>query len=187
MHRYIWRFMTGLHMDGKRRQHHGKTTVMPQYRDYFWNRYTRWQRARWRISVVLGLLGFAILYFHHRGFAQFIGAAFLPFLGYWIWRKILATFTIIQPFTDHDGVRKEYRTLHHKWHRELQKVKPRRFAISLPDDGPVDPEVAKAILAENAESYGSPITSLRAIGENDVTDIPVTGRARSIARKAGKR
>lgn len=178
------RFFTGQHLDGKRRSQRGR--VLPRYADYFWNRWSRKRRALWRNLVFWAIAGFAIGWFIDRPLALFSVAAFTPFAILWAINRGLNAVSIVVSFADSDGVTDRYRVVRPAVRRKISRVRPARWRVRLPDGGPVPPDLARAILADNAESGGSPVTSLREIADNqgdDVSSMPPSSRSRTIARR----
>jgi hypothetical protein len=187
--RLLWRFFTGLHLDGKRRSRgRGAATVLPQYSDYFWNRYSRQRRALWRnlLFWVTLLATFGLIIDRHLTIYAIL--AFTPFAVMFASKKLLDSLTMVTNWSDSDGVSSKYRILRPKVRRHIARLKPAKIRVGLPDGGEVAPDVQRAILAENAEDHGEPITNLRAwppIGERGSEDVTghTSGRARSARRK----
>lgn len=185
--RLLWRFFTGSHLDGKQRRR-PRGTVLPRYTNYFWNRYSRPKRALWRNAIFWATIGFTYGLLFDRKFTSFVGLALLPFAGLAIFRKTLDSLTQVVRFQNSDGVSENYRILRPQIRQKLATLKPAKIRVKLPDAGPVPPDLERAIQADNAEEHGEPIMNLRlmelmANGENDVTHTPITGRAKTIARK----
>jgi hypothetical protein len=158
--RTMWRFFTGLHMDGRRR-HNSSGSVLPQYSGYFWNRYGRKRKAFIRhLSFWLALgMGYGLLFQRH--ITEYAILAVTPFIIWWISSKILNALTQVTKFHDGDGVMETYRIVRPKVRCWITSHKPSKWRVSLPDGGPVPPEIARAILAENAEDNGEPIMGMR--------------------------
>lgn len=184
MWKIIYRYFTGLHLDGKLRQSRG--LVLPRYTDYFWNRYSRKRRALWRNLGFWGLAALTYGLLTDRGITTFAVSAFAPFLAFTIARKILDALTQVTSYADSDGVTERYRVIRPKVLRWIRKVRPPKVRVALPDKGAIPPDIARAIMAENAEDGGEPITNLRSIGETDVTD-STSSRARTIKRSKTRR
>jgi hypothetical protein len=196
MLRYVWRFGTGLHMDGKRRARRnpgtGKYSVLPTYKPYYWNRYSRARKTAWRHGLLWP--GLAAIYgsFVAPKDVVFSVLAILPFLCFWLWRKALKIFTQTSRTTNSDGVEEIFRSLRPKYYRKVQKIRTRRFRLAPPDSDMVEPEIGKAIMAENAEDGGSPVISIRRpIG--DFAEVlksegsPKNNRGRTVRRSVEKR
>ena len=187
--RWTYRFFTGLHLDGKIRKPR-RGPVFPRYSNYFWNRYSRSKRALIRnIIFWFGLaIGYGLLV--DQGLTEFLLLAASPFFCLWGFFKVVNSLTMVTSWTDSDGNTEKYRILRPRVRKWLKVHKPSKLRISLPDGGPVEPDIERAMLADNAESNGEPITGLRQLqlmqGE-DVTDTPVKGRARTIRRAVEKR
>lgn len=189
--RLIWRFFTGAHLDGRLRKHRGGP-VKPMFADIYWNRISRRKRALWRN---LGFFGFWFLAFGlltDRTLTVFCVLAILPFIFARFVKLAFNRFTMVTKATTGDGVIEEYRTLRPKYAKRIKRLKPRPFRLQLPGPEGVTRsatvEESRTVLAVNAEDKGEPIISLQLMqGENDVTDAPLSGRARNIRRKAGRR
>jgi hypothetical protein len=173
-----WRFHTGHHMDGRRRQT-GSGKVLPQHADYFWNRYSRKRRAAWRngFFVLAVLATFGLLKF--RTDTIFLAFSLVPFLLFRVAGKLRKVYFHNVSFHSGDGESVHYWVLRPKYKRWIRKLKPAKVVVDLPDGGPVPPEFARAILADNAESGGAPVASLRMAGE--------TSRSRTIRRNYQRR
>jgi hypothetical protein len=184
----LWRYFTGLHLDGKvRRTNRSGGSVLPRYSNYFWNRYSRRRKALWRNlffwGIVLTMFGFSA----DRKLTIFALLAFTPFAGFVILRQLSSIFTQIVNYSDSDGVTEKYRVIRPQIRRRITSLKPAKFRISLPDGGPVPPEIQRAIMADNAEDGGEPITSMRQLQimsdpGTDATSGKKSGRPRTIRR-----
>ena len=155
-----WRFFTGSHMDGKYRSHRNGS-VLPRYRDYYWNRYSRPKRALIRNLCFWVLVG--VLYGWRTDWPDTKFAVFsvIPFLGWRGWVKLVNVFTMQTRFTDSDQHEEVYRIMRPVWRKRIARLRPPKVRWKLPDGGVVDPQIARTVLAENAEDGGAPITSLR--------------------------
>lgn len=191
--RWIWRFFTGAHMDGKLRKHRDGP-VKPMFANIYWNRIPRWKRALWRNTLFFGsgFLVFGILV--NQSLTVYCFLAMIPFVIARFVKLAFNKFTTVVKSTSGDGITTEYRMIRPKYAKRLRRLKPRPFRLHLPGPEGVTRnatvEEARTVLAVNAEEKGEPILSLQLMqGENDVTDAPLSGRARNIRRKAtrGKR
>ncbi len=160
--RILWRFFTGAHMDGKKRQRGRRGAVSPLYRNYFWNRYSRPRRAAWRNGIFWSLVLIAYGMTQDSGATIYGILAVTPFLGLWVSRKLLIIFTQVNRFTNSDGVPETYRSLRPKYSRRVWAIKAKiRFRVHQPlVETITDPTERAAILALNAEEHGEPITAL---------------------------
>lgn len=156
-----WRYFTGLHMDGKIRKTARHGTVLPRYSSYFWNRYSRRRKALWRHAAFWCVLAIVYGLIFARGITVFAILAATPFAGFAFMRKLIDMLTQVVAFQDGDGVKSNYRILRPQIRKRLTKHRPAKVRVSLPDGGPVPPEVARAILADNAEDHGEPILGMR--------------------------
>lgn len=186
----IYRFSTGLHLDGKRRTTGGKyPKVLPRYKNYFWNRYSRQKRAiiRW---IILGMfVGILAGFREDSKFTSFGLLAFLPFAVSAIFRKILNIFTTITRYTDSDGIPDQYRSLRPKYARWVGSLRSRRFRLFPPATTMAADDIARSVRAINAEEGGEPISQvMRPLGELIANEgNPNRGRTRTINRKHGRR
>lgn len=182
-----WRFFTGAHMDGKFRRHRNGS-VLPRYRDYYWNRYSRPKRALIRNICFWVLTGFLYGAKVDWPDTKYAILCVLPFALWRVWVKILNAVTQKTTFTNSDQMTEVYRTLRPKWRRRIARLKLTKIRWRLPDGGPVDPETARAVLAENAVEGGAPITMLRRMEEASaaITD-PRSGRSRTIMRNYARK
>lgn len=185
-HRYVWRFFTGLHLDGKRRKT-GRGSVLPQYSGYFWNRYSRGRRAFFRNLMFWITLGTSYGLLFDRKITEFVLLAVSPFVLFAGCRKLLDAFTQVVNFSDTDGVTERYRIVRPKIRRWIGAHKPIKNRVALPDGGPVPPDVARAILADNMEENGEPILQLRQFGEVEDVTGKTDSRSHTITRKHSKK
>ena len=155
-----WRYFTGAHMDGKVRRHR-KGSVLPRYRDYYWNRYSRSRRALIRNACFWVFAAFLYGTKVDWPDTKYSVLTVMPFIGFLIFRKLVRIFTVQTRFSNSDGVEEIYRTLRPRWRRRLERLRPPKIRWRLPDGGPISSEEARPILAENALEGGAPITSLR--------------------------
>ena len=155
-----WRYFTGAHMDGKIRKHR-KGSVLPRYRDYYWNRYSRPKRALIRNLCFWTLAGILYGYKVDWPDTKFAVFSVLPFLAYRVWRKVVNAVTMQTTFTNSDQVTEVYRIVRPVWRARFARLRPPKIRWRLPDGGPVSSEDARPILAENALDGGAPITMLR--------------------------
>jgi hypothetical protein len=156
-----WRYFTGLHMDGKLRKTAKHGTVLPRYSSYFWNRYSRKRRALWRHVAFWGGLATAYGLVFDRNVTVYAALCFAPFVAFALIRRLVDMLTQVVAFQDGDGVRSNYRVIRPQIRRWITKHRPAKVRVSLPDGGPVPPEIARAIMAENAEDGGEPILAMR--------------------------
>lgn len=156
----LWRFFTGHHMDGKRRKNYASGKVLPQYRDYAWNRLTRPQRAWWRLLVIwaLSLLGYGLVV--HRAATLYVLVASIPFVVAFMLYRAVQRFTVRSNFT-HDGVTETHRTLRPKYYRRLMRLRRWRFKLRPPTDEAIPPDWERPIKAQLAEDGVAPVTTLR--------------------------
>lgn len=155
-----WRYFTGAHMDGKFRRHRNGS-VLPRYRDYYWNRYSRPKRALIRNLCFWTLAAFLYGVKVDWPDTKFAVLSVLPFIGYRVWRKLVNTVTMQTSFTNSDQVTEVYRIVRPVWRARFARLRPPKVRWRLPDGGPVSSEDARPILAENAVEGGPPITALR--------------------------
>lgn len=158
----IWRFATGLHMDGKHRQNYRTGHVLPQYRNYYWNRYRRWERAWWRFLAVwaLSLIGYGLVAYY--AITIYCLCAATPFIIAIGIHKFLKHTTIRVRTTTTDGIPISYRTLRPKHYRRLRNIKNAlRFKIRPPADAPIPPEWEKPIRAQLTEDGEGDVRVLR--------------------------
>lgn len=157
----LYRFATGLHMDGQRRHNPRTGHVLPHYRNYFWNRYTRSRRAMWRHTILWGLVLIAFGLKVDRSVTLYWLAASVPFIVACFVYKITAHMTMRVRTTDSDGVPQSYRTLRPKYSRRVKRVAAWRVKIHPPSDQPIPPDWEKPIKAQLAEDGVTPVTSIR--------------------------
>lgn len=192
----VWRFYTGLHMDGKVRKTRGGS-VLPRYSDYYWNRFSRRRKALWRNTAFWGFSASAFGYFFDRPDTVFAVLAITPFLVFLVGWKIVNIVTMPVISTDGDGVQQRYRIVRPQIRRRFKRWHLPRWRVSVPADHTPPPEIQRAILADNAESGGSPITSFDAAHIRKLQllqspeDMPgeggKTGRGRTVRRAVEKR
>lgn len=156
-----WRYFTGLHMDGRTRKTARHGTVLPRYSSYFWNRYTRRRRAMWRHAAFWCVLATGYGLVVARGLTVDAVLWATPFAVFILFRKLVDMLTQVVSFQDGDGVKTNYRILRPQIRKRLTKHRPAKIRVSLPDGGPVPPEIERAILADNAEDHGEPILEMR--------------------------
>lgn len=188
----LYRFITGLHLDGKQRRNFRTGKVMPQYRDYFWNRYSRPRRAFYRICGTTIVI--AILYGAKQNVAatQYCLLAFVPFLVAWISAKTIRRLTQRIRYQDSSGAQSTYITLKPSIARRLTKLRV-HIRVHPPGDKPVPGEWEKPIRAQMAEDGIAPVQSLRMPIEQprDLSELLAeqgaqTGRERTHRRNAGR-
>ena len=158
---HLYRFFTGHHLDGKRRQHRQSGKVLPAYRDYYWNRYGRGKRALIRNIVFWFVSIFGFIFWRNQRLAEWLLCAFLPFAGWWVCRKARKHFFVQTSTTDSDGVPEVYWHLRPKYYRRVQKLRARRVKLSPPASDVMPAEFQRPTLAAIAEDGGDPVTSLR--------------------------
>lgn len=97
--------------------------------------------------------------------------------------------TQVVEFKDADGAVNSYRIPRPAVVRALRNAKPARVRAKLPDGGEVPPEVARTVLAENAEDHGEPITIMRAVSEfqQEIDSGKMSPRTRSIMRDRARK
>lgn len=179
---FSYRYFTGAHMDGKKRQH-GNGSVLPRYRDYYWNRYRRGKRALIRNLCFWVLVG--VLYGWRTDWpdTKFVVFSVIPFLLFRGWVKLVNVFTMQTRFTDSDQHEEVYRIMRPVWRKRIARLRPPRVRWKLPDGGPIASDDARPILAENAVDGGAPITSLRRLGDTvEALSSPQDSRTRTIMR-----
>jgi hypothetical protein len=177
-----WRYFTGAHMDGKIRRHRNGS-VLPRYRNYYWNRYGRGKRAAIRNLCFWVTVGFLYGYKTDWPDTKFAVVSILPFAGFIVWRRLVHIFTMQTRYSDINGNVEVYRVIRPAWRRRFARLRPPKIRWRLPDGGPVSTEEAKPMLAENAIEGGAPITSLRRIEEAAaVLSEPRSGRVHTIMR-----
>ena len=156
----MYRFLTGLHMDGKQRKHFHTGKVMPQYKDYFWNRYTRPRRAFLRLLISWLFIAILIGLREERALTTYLMLACVPFIGAYLWYKAVQHFTQLTKYTNGDGVEGKYITLRPKYARRLTKLRY-HIRVHAPDDKPVPADWMKPTLAQLAEDGEAPVRQLR--------------------------
>src|SRR6266496_845911 len=193
-----WRFITGLHMDGKQRRLPQTSKVKPQFHNWYWNRISRPKRAAYRVSAVLIIDGIAIGRFLDWWLTSFVLLAVCPFVGLWFLRFLLRKFTVVTRFHDSDGATEAYRSLRPKYAKKVRAIRERRFKLYPPTADtmqPGTPEYSNA-LAEAAEERLEPITRIsRPLDMGDMlTELGTpedegrgSGRGRTIRRAVERR
>lgn len=196
---YIWavllyRFLTGLHMDGKTRRHPQSTKVKPQFKDWWWNRTTRPRRVAIRLAITGALLGIAIGRFADWWLTLFVLTALSPFALLVILRFIVNKLTVVTSFHDSDGAPERYRHLRPKYARRVRAIRGWRFKIHGPTADTIQPGTPEYMnaLAENAEDGLEPVTRMaRPLGIADMQAEEAApkgkGRGRTIRRSVERR
>jgi hypothetical protein len=164
---HLYRFFTGHHLDGKRRQHRQSGKVMPQYRDYYWNRYSRGRRALVRNVVFWFAAISGWLVWANERLAAFLGCAILPFVCFKLCQKLWKVWFVQTTVTDSHGVRETYWHLRPKYYRRVAKWRNRRIKLSPPASDALPAEYERPTLAAIAEDGGDPVTSLRVAASVD--------------------
>lgn len=191
---FVWfyRFITGHHMDGKVRRHPQTGKVKPAFKNYWWNRYSRPKRARIRLMFVAVFVGLIIGRIQDWWLTTYAVSAITPFVVWRVWLKLLNEVSTIRRFHDSDGAMTQYRALRPKYWRKLETIKGWRFRLRPPLIESMDPNSpeARALMAENMEAGGEPVTRLArplGIAELQLTEgAPKDRRTRSFKR-AGQR
>lgn len=166
-----YRFVTGLHMDGKTRRLPQSTKVKPQFKNWWWNRTTRPRRAGIRLLVVCVIGGLAIGRLVDWWLTSFVGLAVLPFALIVVLRILLRKFTTVTTFHDSDGAPDRYRSLRPQYARKVRAIRYRRFKLSPPSTDVIQPGTPEYMnaLAENAEDGLPPVTRMsRPLGHEDM-------------------
>lgn len=160
---YLWRFLTGNHMDGVERMNTSwlRRGTEPEHHDNWWNRKARLERAAWRWGVLAILFSSLYGWFAERMLTAVCLALLLAYLLIKMYMGIHAK--IYRPIRVGYG---DF-TLTHKMVRPhlTQKWENfRRFFIweTVPDND-MPPDVKKAMLAENAEDNQPPIIEARLV------------------------
>lgn len=190
----LYRFATGLHMDGQRRHNPRTGHVLPHYRDYFWNRYTRTRRAMVRHSVlwttVLIVYGLTVAY----AVTVYCLFAMVPFIVAWIVSKFTKHTTMRVNTVTSDGIPQSYRTLRPKYSRRVKRVASWRFKIHPPTDAPIPGDWERPILAQLSEDGVGDVRTLRRplTPPQDLDDLlkeqgPQAGREATHKRNAKRR
>lgn len=194
--RFLYRYFTGLHLDGKVRKLPQSKKVKPQFKNYFWNRYSRPKRAAWRMAGFIVFVGIPAGYILDWWLTRFVLLSVSPFVALWLAKKLLNELTTVTRFTDSDGATDQYRSLSRKWFRRWQRIRGWRFKVAPPMAEAMMPGTAEhmAILAENAEDGGAPVVRLeRPLG---LAELQMTegapggsggGRARTTKRAVERR
>lgn len=154
--KWLYRFLTGLHMDGKNRKNYRTGKVLPQYKDYFWNRYSRPRRLLWRLVISWLFIAILIGLREERAVTTFLMLACVPFIGAYIIRQTKRHYMQTVKVTSAEGAEERYVTLRPKYARRLTKL---RFHIRVnpPGDKPVPPDWERPIRAQMTE----PVQQLR--------------------------
>ena len=186
MWRLLWRFLTGLHLDGKTRRHpNGK--VKPQFKNIYWNRIGRPRRAGIRLLTVGIMLGIMVGRYADWWLTRFVLLAISPFACLWLARNIAKRLAQRVSFHDGDGVATTYWTLKPKYAQRVRALKQWRFHWFPPETTVITPDQpeARAILADNAESGGEPATMMRRpLAELLIEEAaPRDGRSRTMSRR----
>jgi hypothetical protein len=193
-----WRFITGLHMDGKQRRLPQTSKVKPQFHNWYWNRISRPKRAAYRISAVLIIDGIAIGRIFDWWLTSFVLLAVSPFVALWVLRFALRKLTTVTTFHDSDGAVDRYRHLRPKYARKLRAIRERRFKLQPPSVDTIQagtPEHMNA-LAEAAEDHLEPVKRIaRPLDMSDMlTELASpevkakgSGRGRTIRRAVERR
>jgi hypothetical protein len=190
----FYRFVTGLHMDGKIRRLPQSTKVKPLFKNIWWNRTTRPRRSLIRLSVVFIFAGICIGRFADWWLTQFVLLAVTPFALTWLLRFALKRFTVVTSYSDSDGVPDRYRHLRPKYARRVRAIRGWRFRLHGPTADTIDPSTPeyRNALAEAAEDHLEPVTRIsRPLGMEDMlTEVAAPegkGRGRTIRRAVERR
>lgn len=190
----FWRFITGMHMDGKIRRHPQSTKVKPAFKAIWWNRTTRPRRAGIRLATVCVIGGIWYGRFADWWLTSFVLLAVSPFVVLTIVRFLVRKFTVVTSYHDADGAAESYRHLRPQYARKFRALRAKRIRLYPPTADtmqPGTPEYMNA-LAENAEDGGEPVTRLaRPLGMDDLLIEVATpkgeGRGRTIRRSVERR
>lgn len=188
--RLLWRHFTGLHYDGRRRKNGRGGKVLPQYRDYYWNRYSRGRRAAWRHGLTWGLLGITYGLIVARSITLWCLLAWVPFICVWAGAKTLRHVARRVTAIDHDGVSETYWTLRPKYAAYVRRVRSWRWRWHGPVDEPLPALYERPTLAQIADDGGEPVTRLRRpvdMGELLKSQGPADRRSRTIKRSMERR
>lgn len=194
----MYRFLTGLHMDGKTRRLAQSTKVKPQFKPIWWNRTTRPRRAGIRIGTVLVIAGIAFGRIVDWPLTSFVLLAVSPFVALAVLQFVLRKLTVVTTFHDSDGAPERYRHLRPKYAKRVRALRARRFKLHPPTADAIMPDTAeyRNALAENAEDGLPPVTRLsRPLGHEDMLVELATpkderkgsGRGRTIRRSVERR
>lgn len=193
-----WRFITGLHMDGKTRRLPQTSKVKPQFHNWYWNRISRPKRAGYRISAVLIIEGIIVGRLVDWWLTSFVLLAVSPFVALWILRFLLRRFTVVTTFHDSDGAPERYRHLRPKYAKKVRAIRSKRFKLYPPTSDTMMPGTAEYsnALAEAAEDRLEPVTRIsRPLDMGDMlTELATpkdeargSGRGRTIRRAVERR
>lgn len=158
-------FITGAHLTG---QKYNDATFLHDARhfryphDTWWKRKAGWRRAAWRNAIFWPTVLLVYLFWFYTSSMLFLLASCTPFLLWLAWPRV-RRLTHKPILVWNDGIP----TQSHMWHPKIRKLfsrksRPGTIRSDLLED-PVPPEVAKVIMAENADAGRSPITSLKRI------------------------
>jgi len=190
----LYRFATGLHMDGKRRKNPATGKVSPIYRNYYWNRIGRGRRASWRLGISVAGIAIAYGLLASRSLTEYCLLATLPFIAAWIARKIsLNLFQRMRHIAD-DGVEEIFWSLRPKWFRRLERVRRMRIKLRPPTEAPIPQDWQRPILAQLGDEGISDVRQLRrpltpAIPLDELLkqNPPKDSRHKTHTRNAGRR
>jgi len=193
-----WRFITGLHMDGKQRRLPQTTKVKPQFHNWYWNRISRPKRAAYRISAVLIIEGIVIGRIFDWWLTSFVLLAVTPFVLLWLARFVLRKLTTVTTYHDSDGAVDRYRHLRPKYAKKVRAIRERRFKLNPPTADTMQPGTAEYmnVLAEASEDGSEPIKRIaRPLDMSDMlTEVASpevktkgSGRGRTIRRSIERR